>query len=117
MGGVVAGSAVLNAKVAGKLHTVTLTVNNRCNLHCPHCYLQYDGIDRLIAPEAIDYLFDRPSSLRHVAIVGMEPLVTRRSVEVCGTIIHRAKQAGITVSLITNGINLPWLQESIEQLD
>jgi sulfatase maturation enzyme AslB (radical SAM superfamily) len=118
MGGVVAGTAVLNANETGKLHTVTLTINNQCNLKCPHCYLQYSGAKGLIAPEIIEYLFTRDTSLRHVAIVGMEPLVTKDSAEICRTVITRAKAQGMTSSLITNGLNLSWLGEDVlAQLD
>lgn len=118
MGGVVAGTAVLNARETGKLHTVTLTLNNQCNLKCPHCYLQYGGAKELIAPETIEYVFTHNTSLHHVAIVGMEPLVTKASADVCRTVITRAKERGMTTSLITNGLNLPWLAEdALVQLD
>lgn len=118
MGGVVAGTAVLNASETGMLHTVTLTLNNQCNLKCPHCYLQYSGAKGLIAPDTIEYLFTCETLLRHVAIVGMEPLVTKASAEVCRTVITRAKQHGMTTSLITNGLNLLWLgEDALAQLD
>jgi sulfatase maturation enzyme AslB (radical SAM superfamily) len=118
MAGVTAGSAILNVKETGKLHTLTVTVNNQCNLKCPHCYLQYQGRSGLIAPDAVDYLFAGETSMRHIAIVGMEPLATKSSVEICRSIAVRAKRAGLTSSLITNGLNLNWLgQEALSNLD
>ena len=57
MGGVVSGSAIMIPKSTGHLHTITLTINNQCNLHCPHCYLKYSGTKDIIEDKTIDFIF------------------------------------------------------------
>ena len=113
MGGVVSGTAIMLTKSVGHLHTITLTINNRCNLRCPHCYLKYNGTKNVINDETVDFIFKSKSSFQHLAIVGMEPLVDKCSASICRSIISRAANEGITVSLITNGINLKFLGEDI----
>ncbi|HMW64439.1 MAG TPA: radical SAM protein [Accumulibacter sp.] len=115
MGGVVAGSAILAPQVPGFLHTVTLTINNQCNLACPHCYLRYQGSEDEITEEILAHIWD--SSFKHLAIVGMEPLLNRGSAGLVGSIASRARRSGKTTSIITNGINLNLLSgEALDHL-
>jgi MoaA/NifB/PqqE/SkfB family radical SAM enzyme len=116
MAGAMAGTAILMAPtVSSSLHTVTLTINNVCNLSCPHCYLQYEGSRAYIPNETIEYIFG--ASFSHLAIVGKEPLVNNQSAQICSHLIGRARRRGISVSLITNGFGLQRLtDESLDAL-
>lgn len=105
MAGAIAGTAIL--RVTGPstdLHTVALTINNTCNLRCPHCYLQYDGEEGLIEARTVDAVFN--AEFRHLAIVGKEPLVSKTSVDCVLELTRRARSAGRTTSVITNGLGL-----------
>lgn len=116
MAGAMAGSAVLNAPSASSvLHTVTLTINDSCNLSCPHCYLQYGaGAGELLWEDAERVL---ASPARHFAIVGKEPLASRRSAALTSQFVDAVTRSGRTVSIITNGLNLRMLQdETISKL-
>jgi MoaA/NifB/PqqE/SkfB family radical SAM enzyme len=105
MTGAMAGSTVLRlSERTSSLRVVTLTVNNVCNLRCPHCYLQYNGDSEFISDDLVELIL--AADFMHLAIVGKEPLVNRRSGEGCLRIIERARAAGKTVSLITNGLGL-----------
>jgi len=104
MAGAIAGTAILNCKLQDKLHTVALTINNVCNLSCPHCYLQYDGPNGLISAELQDHLFR--SEFQHLAIVGKEPLATKLSSQLCVDLARRCHSSAKTASLITNGSRL-----------
>lgn len=105
MTGAIAGStALLLADPTNDLRVVTLTVNNVCNLRCPHCYLQYAGNSDFINDDIVELVLS--TEFEHLAIVGKEPLVNRTSAEQCLSIIRRAAEAGKTVSLITNGHGL-----------
>ena len=107
MGGVVAGSAILKNRVASReLSILTVTVNNACNLSCPHCYLQYDGSRDVISNQVVDQIFGSKSLPKHIAIVGMEPLLNVASIRATTEIASRAKSLGISVSVITNGLTL-----------
>ena len=109
MSGVVSGTAIMLPKGREGLHTITLTVNNQCNLHCPHCYLRYNGDNNLVSRETIDFIFKPESLFRHLVIAGKEPFFDRRSAEICRIAISEAESNGISMSLITNGINVPFL--------
>ncbi len=113
MGGVVSGSAIMIPKSTGQLHTITLTINNQCNLHCPHCYLKYSGTKDIIEDKTIDFIFNRESSFKHLAIVGKEPLVDKRSISICRSIILKAADKNLAISLMTNGVNLQLLGDDI----
>lgn len=113
MGGVVAGTAILAPTATGCLHTVTLTINNNCNLSCPHCYLNYSGTDVVISEQVLDYLWR--SEFQHLAIVGMEPLLNRKCADLVDNIAARALADNKTTSVITNGVNLCLLSESALQ--
>lgn len=112
MAGAIAGTAIL--KIDGKqdlLNTITLTINNECNMHCSHCYLQYDSIESIIDDNTLDIIFK--NKFKHLVIVGKEPLVNNSSIEkLCG-IVERCKVKDLTVSFVTNGLNLSSLPPAI----
>ena len=101
MAGAIAGTAILHTLQKPQLQTITLTVNNTCNLACGHCYLQEGGDGRYVANETIERVID--ARARHVAIVGKEPTVNVRKTS---RLIERLVAAGKTVSMITNGLRL-----------
>jgi len=112
MAGAIAGTAILNdLSLSNKLKTVTLTINNTCNLSCPHCYLQYDKKNFLLKDETIEAVFK--SDFEHLAIVGKEPLVNKNSISLLEQLINRCNASGITSSIITNGIGLINLEPKI----
>ena len=92
------------------VHTIALTINNTCNLKCPHCYLQYDGPRELLSDVLQDRLFS--AKFQHLAIVGKEPLVNDQSIRLCESLIDRCQLRGTTVSMITNGVNIDKLDKS-----
>jgi len=115
MAGAMAGSAILELRdPSPKLRLLTLTVNNTCNLSCPHCYLQYAGEDRFISDEVVAWLLN--SACDRIAIVGKEPLATNESALRSWDIIKRAAAAGKRVSLITNGLGLDYLPADLDDV-
>ncbi|GMV20767.1 MAG: hypothetical protein AMXMBFR57_07160 [Acidimicrobiia bacterium] len=92
------------------LRVVTVTVNNSCNLSCPHCYLQYEQNDAFLDPEAEDALL--AADCDHVAIVGKEPLRNLKTSRRSADLIEAIARSGKTVSLITNGHGLPTLSDA-----
>jgi len=92
------------------LRVLTLTVNNACNLSCPHCYLQYDDKSgtSLISEDVVRTVLS--SQFAHLAIVGKEPLFNEASRAICERLIFKSVQDHKTVSLITNGTRLSHLQ-------
>lgn len=112
MTGAMAGSTVLRmSDPVGTLRVVTLTVNNVCNLRCPHCYLQYAGENDLISDTLVDFVVS--ARFAHLAIVGKEPLANPSSAHRCCRIIQRAIESGKTVSMITNGLGLHELPSDV----
>jgi sulfatase maturation enzyme AslB (radical SAM superfamily) len=106
MTGATAGSAILFAPRTHRLHTITLTVNNSCNLECPNCYLQYDArgvIDEAVADRVLsaDYM--------HLALVGKEPTLVPGIV---AYLVEKNHSKGRTSSLITNGTRLNQLSRA-----
>ena len=117
MGGLMAGSAVLSARDKSReLEIVTLTINNACNLSCPHCYLQYGGTNgQLIDWADVDHILESP--FRHLSIVGKEPLANRRAIALTTRLVDAVIKAGRSCSFITNGLNLHLLDAvTIRQL-
>jgi sulfatase maturation enzyme AslB (radical SAM superfamily) len=116
MAGAMAGTAVLHLNGrSDRLRVVTLTVNNTCNLQCPHCYLQYEAPNFFVAQEILDALCDAEFS--HLAVVGKEPLANRESARKCQDLILQFVSRRKSVSLFTNGQGLRYLQpEIIESL-
>ncbi|MCF8239760.1 MAG: radical SAM protein [Melioribacteraceae bacterium] len=117
MSGAIAGTAILkNSRLSDELNTITLTINNNCNLSCPHCYLQYNKKNFLLAEPTIDSVFK--SDFKHLAIVGKEPLLNRESIKLVHDLINRCKKMGKSISLITNGTGLEKLNPiSIGEID
>lgn len=109
MSGAIAGTAILKSSVpTKKLKIITLTVNNSCNLNCPHCYLQYERENYTIKEPTINAVFQ--SDFEHLAIVGKEPFLNENSVSLIEGIIERCYLNKKTVSVITNGIGLKKLK-------
>jgi MoaA/NifB/PqqE/SkfB family radical SAM enzyme len=107
MAGAIAGTALINyaSQLSDKLSTVTLTINNLCNLSCPHCYLQYeDGGTKFITGDILEQLYR--ADFKHLVVVGKEPFVNKRSVSLLEEITNAVKKQGKTVGVITNGIGL-----------
>lgn len=108
MAGVVAGSVISNyGMYSPVVRLVALTVNNICNLKCPHCYLQYTGQNQYFPQSLQDTLLAQP--FEHLAIVGMEPFVNKKTALSTIELAERARSAGKTVSAITNGYGLKFL--------
>lgn len=116
MAGAIAGTAVLHLTGhSDRLRVVTLTVNNICNLQCPHCYLQYEGPNSFVEERVLDIVCE--SEFSHLAIVGKEPLVNQSTADRCRDLIFKCVAQGKTVSLITNGHGLRHLdQETLSLL-
>jgi len=112
--GAIAGSAILECSQTDTLDIVTVTINNSCNLSCPHCYLQYDDA----TPESFDRnileLIAR-SSFRHLAIVGKEPFLDSKSLLLCQELADVCIDRGISVSVVTNGLNGASVPKSLLQ--
>jgi hypothetical protein len=113
MAGAIAGTAILHAPDPPelgevRLHTVTLTINNRCNLSCPHCYLQYRRPSDVPGDHVIDAIFQ--SSFQHLAIVGKEPLIDTESQDLCSFLARKCEASGRTISMVTNGHGLHALE-------
>lgn len=117
MAGAIAGTAILKASnYSDKLHTITLTINNECNMNCPHCYLHCKTDKVLISQETIDSIFR--ANFNHIAIVGQEPLFNKNSINIITSIANQAKLKGVSVSIVTNGLNVKKLPKStIELID
>jgi sulfatase maturation enzyme AslB (radical SAM superfamily) len=102
--GAFAGSAALKCgQRIDHVSVVTLTINNVCNLKCPHCYLQYAAPDRPLSQDVLDGIW--ASSASTVSVVGMEPLANRKSAELLSKLILDAKALELEVGFITNGLN------------
>lgn len=115
MAGAIAGTAIL--KTDGKcdtLNTISLTINNVCNLHCGHCYLQYMSEEAHITDRVVNLVLS--NDFRHLVIVGKEPLVNETSIEILCSITKKCVERNITVSFITNGLNLSRIPADIVPL-
>lgn len=117
MAGAIAGTALLNLEKTEGIDVVTLTVNNSCNLNCPHCYLQYNGEREYIDDMILDTVLK--ADFRHLAIVGKEPLYNSEHAKKTSKLVKNTKESGKTVSIITNGVNLHYLEnpESVDFVD
>lgn len=114
MTGAMAGAAMLYVpKETKKLHTVALTINNACNLKCPHCYLQYEGVTGTLSEENAKKIFN--SDFKHLAIVGKEPTLNPGLVK---ELAVENSKLGRRTSIITNGVNLHSLsKQTLSLLD
>lgn len=117
MAGAIAGTAILHQNTPTEhLSVLAVTVNNSCNLACPHCYLQYDGPVQTMD----DWIVSRilRSSARRLAIVGKEPLVSDRVADVTQRLIAGCANRGVATGLITNGVGLRRLSaDALRALD
>jgi sulfatase maturation enzyme AslB (radical SAM superfamily) len=113
--GAIAGSAILDCSQTNTLDTVTLTINNSCNLKCPHCYLQYEGAGKQCCEHDIFALIER-SSFRHLAIVGKEPFLDPNSTKMCHELAELCTNRGMSISVVTNGLNVASAPKSLLQL-
>ncbi len=95
-----------------KLKLVTLTVNNICNMNCPHCYLQLDetSLD-WVNDKTLDKILD--SDFQHIAIVGKEPLFNQEHIDKLTSFSKKIKESGKTISVITNGKSLNLVSEEL----
>jgi MoaA/NifB/PqqE/SkfB family radical SAM enzyme len=110
MAGAMAGSAILDSlEPSDGLKLLTLTVNNSCNLECPHCYLQYASSDEFVSEAVVQRVME--SNCTRLAIVGKEPLMTAGVAQQSWQIMRRAVEAGKRVSFITNGVGLDYLPD------
>jgi len=108
MAGAIAGSVILELRrQTPDLELITLTVNNTCNLQCPHCYLQYDAHDEYVCDAVVDRIME--SSAARLAIVGKEPFVSRAVAQRTWRLMNLAVRAGKRVSVVTNGFGLQYL--------
>jgi MoaA/NifB/PqqE/SkfB family radical SAM enzyme len=83
---------------------------NRCNLRCSSCVIRQRKEAESIELEVEDYIEFIESALKkfhvsHIAVQGYEPLLDE-SWPFTSSIVNYANQAGIEVSLVTNGICL-----------
>lgn len=90
-----------------ELDILSLTINNVCNLECPHCYLNVAG-KGTASEKVIDKIFEEPPA--KIAIVGMEPLHDPRSAAIVRDIARRGKATETFVSMVTNGLGLKFLR-------
>lgn len=105
MAGAIAGTAILDCLYnSNKINTITLTINNLCGLNCQHCYLQYNSNSNFIEDKTIDSIFK--SDFDHLAVVGMEPMVNKKSINILKRLVELSVQHSKTISIITNGMNL-----------
>ncbi|MGB8247960.1 MAG: radical SAM protein, partial [Chlorobium sp.] len=105
MSGAIAGTAILkNMSETDKLEIVTMTINNECNMHCPHCYMQYDKESYMINDDTLKSVFN--SSFNHLAIVGREPLINEESIRVLEKIAKMCSENDKSISMVTNGSRL-----------
>lgn len=112
MAGAIAGTAILkNLSPSNRLRTITLTINNSCNLTCPHCYLQYEKKNYLVEEPTINSIFN--SDFEHLAIVGKEPFVNKTSIALLENLVEKSYLTNKSVSVITNGIGLTNLNLSV----
>jgi len=97
----------LNTLGYPRLHSVSLDITTQCNLQCPHCYLPKQA--RNIQPSYLDV--DRFAHFvptlaklgcRYISLVGGEPLLHHD----ISSIIRLCKQAGLEITIYTNGTRL-----------
>lgn len=121
MAGVIAGTSILNVPIkneekniqkAKKLKLITLTVNNVCNMNCPHCYLQLDKVSlSWIGDSILNKILN--SQFEHIAVVGKEPLFNLEHITKLISFSKKIKESGKTISIVTNGKNLNLIDENL----
>ncbi len=94
-----------------ELDILQVTINNRCNLACPHCYLNMSGSGYL-EDKTVEAIFSPENLPEKVAIVGMEPLYDAPSARLVRHIARRGHETSTFVSMITNGLGFKHLLEA-----
>lgn len=87
--------------------SASISINNRCNYHCKHCYI-HDGIDfQDIGPEkftlerALEISNDLKGNIGLLVFPAMEPLLTDLSREILSTIVKEVGQS-TKIGVVTN---------------
>jgi sulfatase maturation enzyme AslB (radical SAM superfamily) len=93
--------------------SIALTINNVCNMECPHCYLNLVSAKNYITDTVLAKLRDDyfMAEVKEVVVVGKEPLANLRSIDIV-TRLAEMLPSKINLSIITNGIGLPHLPET-----
>jgi MoaA/NifB/PqqE/SkfB family radical SAM enzyme len=116
MAGAIAGTALVSysPNVTNKLSTITLTINNLCNLTCPHCYLQYKEMGSVyISNTTIKALHE--TDFKHLVVVGKEPFVNNESARILTEIAIEVKRRSKSIGVITNGLGLGRLNSKLAE--
>jgi len=108
MAGAIAGTLILQTHTKEQLDTITVTINNLCNLACDHCYMQLEKDGRFIDEKTIEAINN--SSAKKIVIAGKEIGV---KIEKSSEIINKFLESGKEVSAITNGTNLQWFNQEL----
>jgi len=81
---------------------LTFEVTAKCNLRCKKCFLEFKRYIKgtELSTEAVCRMVSRlPDTIRHVSLIGGEPLFRRDLLEICEVF----KQKQMRISLTTNG--------------
>lgn len=86
-------------------------------MNCPHCYLQLNKTSgKWIETSVIQKVLN--SDFKHIAIVGKEPLLNVDHINKLITLAKKIKKSKRTISIITNGKNLGFVnQELLDYID
>ena len=111
-----AGLAVLKGNAAGVSYPlfVTLATNNACQSHCKYCKIPKRQ-QRELTTEEIFRLIDEIAAMgtQRLGIWGGEPLLRADIID----IVKHAHDAGLYVTLDSNGYLLPQKREILDHLD
>lgn len=116
MAGAIAGTSILQSKKTNILDTITLTINNMCNLACGHCYMQIDEAKQYIDEQTLEQV--KTSSAKRIVIAGQEIGV---NIKKSSEILYSLLESGKEISVITNGLTLdkfhPELLQQLSYID
>ncbi|MFQ5531407.1 MAG: radical SAM protein, partial [Candidatus Nanoarchaeia archaeon] len=92
-------------------------MNDVCNMHCDHCYLQLENISgNWVKDDILTKILN--SNFKHIAIVGKEPLFSKDHIDRLAQLLNKIKNYNRTTSVITNGKNLGLVDTNLlENLD
>ena len=79
---------------------VSFFVTNRCNLNCPHCFVEHTECEEL-KPDEIDQLTRRMPRINYVTITGGEPFL-RSDIAAIAHVLHRNLKP-LVIMINTNG--------------
>lgn len=109
--GVVAGSTMREVFASQKKWGAPM-INTGCNLECPRCYLGEKDGNATMSLETAQKLADYATkNWEGVVIIGTEPLLDERSIEVVNIF-----SLSVRTHLITNGINLNQFADRIKNV-